>query len=168
MFTVSNSLSFARIPLAFVFMLENPYLRFVAVILAMVTDSIDGYLARRNHAVSRLGIFLDPLTDKFFVYFALAVLFSEGKLALWQMISMVSRDICLCLYGFWMVLMGRWHRMVIQSVRWGKVTTALQFVVLFGLIFGVSFSWVTFGIFMMMGVLVFWELLKLSKRAVPI
>ncbi len=168
MFTVSNSLSFIRIPLAFVFMLDSPYLRFAAVVLAMVTDSIDGYLARRSQSVSRFGAVLDPVTDKFFVYFALSILFSEGRLVFWQAISMLSRDICLCLYGLWMTLMGRWHRVVIQSIRWGKVTTALQFVVLFGLIFGVSFSWVIYGAFVMMGVFVFLELLRLSRSALPI
>lgn len=165
MLTISNSLSFVRIPLAFVFMLESPYLRFIAVVLAMLTDSIDGYLARRSRSVSRFGAILDPVTDKFFVYFALTILFLEGRLLLWQALVMLSRDICLCLYGLWVVAIGRWHSVVIQSIRWGKVTTALQFIILSGLIFHFSFSWIAYGAFVVMGVFAFLELLRSQSRA---
>src|ERR1044072_4264682 len=45
--------------------------------LAMITDRVDGILARR-YGTSQLGIFLDPLADKIIVLGSMAVLVLEG------------------------------------------------------------------------------------------
>jgi CDP-diacylglycerol--glycerol-3-phosphate 3-phosphatidyltransferase len=160
MLTASNSLSFIRAPLAFLFLQENTTLRIIAIILAMITDSIDGYLARRSQSVSRFGAILDPTMDKFFVYFAMIVLFLESKIGGLEMIAMLSRDFFLCLYGLLMILTKRWKTVVFRAIRWGKVTTALQFVVLIGIVLGLSFPWYVFGLFIVMGWLAFLELFQ--------
>ena len=165
MFTLSNSLSFLRIPLAFVFLLESPAFRLAAIALAMISDSVDGYLARRSKSVSRLGAVLDPTTDKFFVYFALVVLFAEGKILAWQVVLMLSRDICLCLYGLFMLITGRMREIVFRAIRWGKATTALQFLVLIGLSLQFSFSGMTYSAFMAMGGFALIELFQTTKRS---
>ena len=46
--------------------------------LAALTDAIDGPLARRLGAVSRLGAFLDPLADKILILGTLAALLGQG------------------------------------------------------------------------------------------
>ena len=45
--------------------------------LAGITDSLDGYLARRMGQTSRLGAFLDPVADKLIVAVALVLLVSK-------------------------------------------------------------------------------------------
>lgn len=130
MISLSNSLSLLRAPLAFLFLVDSPSLRLMAIVLAMVTDSIDGYLARRSKTTSRFGAVLDPTMDKFFVFFALGVLFVEHKIGVWPMLMMVSRDFALCLFGLYLSLSGLWQTYEFRSIRWGKITTALQFVVL--------------------------------------
>jgi CDP-diacylglycerol--glycerol-3-phosphate 3-phosphatidyltransferase/cardiolipin synthase len=45
-----------------------------------VTDYFDGYLARSSGAVSRLGIFLDPIADKIMVAAVILVLTAQGVL----------------------------------------------------------------------------------------
>ena len=92
MLSLSNSLSFLRAPLAFLFLIDNTPCRLVAIFLAMLTDSIDGYLARRRRTATQFGAILDPAMDKFFVFFALTGLFLESKLALWQGCAIVARD----------------------------------------------------------------------------
>lgn len=166
MLTVSNILSFTRIPLAFVFMLESPVLRFAAVMLAMLTDSIDGYLARRSQSESRFGAILDPLADKFFVYFAVVTLFFEGKLYPWHVLAILSRDLMLIVYGFFMFVMGRWKSIVLRSIRAGKVATAFQFVVLMGITFNFSFSWMTYTTFLVIGVFACIELFQGPEKGV--
>jgi CDP-diacylglycerol--glycerol-3-phosphate 3-phosphatidyltransferase len=160
MITASNSLSFIRAPLAFLFLQDNSTLRIIAIILAMFTDSIDGYLARRSQSVSRFGAILDPTMDKFFVYFAMTALFLENRIAPWEMAAMLSRDFFLCLYGFLMIAAGRWKTIVFRAIRWGKITTALQFFVLIGLVVGISFPWYVYGAFIAMGWLAFLELFQ--------
>src|SRR5687768_18577323 len=44
---------------------------------AGITDSLDGYLARRLNQTSRLGAFLDPVADKLVVAVALLLLLSK-------------------------------------------------------------------------------------------
>lgn len=168
MITVSNSLSFLRIPLAFLFLSDSYSLRCIAIILAMITDSIDGYIARRNKSVTLFGAVLDPATDKFFVYFALTTLFFEGRLLAWQVAAMLSRDIFVCLYALFVVFMGRWKSLVVRSIRAGKMTTALQFIVLIGLVFQMSFSWITYSAFVMMGGFAFVELFQRTDDSMKI
>jgi CDP-diacylglycerol---glycerol-3-phosphate 3-phosphatidyltransferase len=166
MFSLSNTLSFLRIPLAFLFISDSVFLRCAAVFLAMLTDSVDGYIARRNHSVSRFGAFLDPVADKFFVYFALLVLFLEGKLQILQMLAMISRDVVILGYGILMVITGRARSIVFRSISAGKVATALQFCVLIGLVLQATFSWMTYGLFIGVGLLAFFELFNPPKHLI--
>ncbi len=163
MLSISNSLSLLRAPLAFLFLIENTTFRIVAIILAMFTDSIDGYLARKRKAVTRFGAILDPAMDKFFVLFALCVLFSEGRLEVWQGCSMISRDFFVCLFGIYLSLSGYWESYKFTAIRWGKVTTALQFLILIGLTFGIRFSNYLYFVFILFGMLAFVELWQIKK-----
>lgn len=167
MITLSNSLSFVRAPLAFLFLCESPMLRILAILLAMATDSVDGYLARRNRSASRFGAILDPAMDKFFVYFALSIFVLEGKIAAWETVAMLSRDFFLALYGLLMLVLRRWKSIVFQGIRWGKITTALQFLVLIGLALGYTFPWPLFAAFIVMGWLAFLELFQIARKVSP-
>ena len=51
---------------------------FVMYSLLGITDYFDGYLARAQGAVSRLGIFLDPIADKIMVAAVILVLAAQG------------------------------------------------------------------------------------------
>jgi phosphatidylglycerophosphate synthase len=138
-------------------------MRITAIILAMITDSIDGYLARKRKAVTRFGAILDPVMDKFFVLFTLSVLFAESRLEIWQGCAMISRDFFLCLFGLYLSLFGYWQDYKFTAIRWGKVTTALQFLVLIGLTLGIQFPTSFFGIFILFGLLAFIELWQIRK-----
>ncbi|MGD2169448.1 MAG: CDP-alcohol phosphatidyltransferase family protein [Chlamydiota bacterium] len=162
MITISNCLTFLRAPLAFLFLTESTALRILALLLAMITDSVDGYLARRSHSTSKFGAILDPVMDKFFVYFALTVIFFEGKIKMWQAASMISRDFFLCLFGLYLLIVNKWKGFQLQSVRWGKVTTAMQFLVLIGLTLNFVFPSIIFIGFIIFGALAFFELFQIS------
>lgn len=158
MFNLSNSLSFLRGPLALLFLLESPSWRMSAVLLAMLTDSIDGYLARKRKSVTRFGAILDPAMDKLFVFFALTILCFEDRLALWELCAMISRDFALCFFALYLRLSRRWKTYAFQSIRWGKATTALQFMTLIGLILNYTFPPYLYAIFALFGLLAFLEL----------
>ena len=55
-------------------------LAFVLYCLMGITDYFDGYLARSSGAVSRLGVFLDPIADKIMVAAVILVLTAQGIL----------------------------------------------------------------------------------------
>lgn len=168
MINLSNSLSLLRAPLALVFLAESPSLRLMAILLAMLTDSIDGYLARRSKTTSRFGAVLDPAMDKFFVFFALGVLFAENKIELWHALTMISRDFALCLFGLYLSLSGLWQTYEFRSIRWGKLTTALQFLVLMGLTLNYQvpvFLFYAFVAFALLGLYELFQFKKLSSQA---
>lgn len=163
MLNLSNSLSFLRAPLALLFLVENTPLRLLAIVLAMITDSIDGYLARRYRSTSQFGAILDPAMDKFFVFFALGVLFMESKLELWQIAAMLSRDVSLCLFGIYLSLSGHWNAYQCKAIRWGKITTGLQFLVLIGLALNLILPWYIYLLFVVFGSLAFVELCQFKN-----
>ncbi|MBS0615126.1 MAG: CDP-alcohol phosphatidyltransferase family protein [Verrucomicrobia bacterium] len=160
MWNLSNSLSLLRAPLAFLFLVDNEMLRLMAILLAMLTDSIDGFLARKYQKTTRIGAILDPAMDKFFVFFALAIFWGEHRLELWQAVAMLSRDIALCLFGVYLMASGLWQSFEFRAIRWGKITTAMQFIILIGLTFGIVFPWYTYTLFVLFGVLALYELFQ--------
>lgn len=167
--SIPNLISLLRAPLALLFLVENTTFRVALVFLAMITDGIDGFIARKYNQKSSLGAALDPAMDKFFVFFVLLILFIEKKISLPQALTMHSRDFFLCLFGLYLRMKGRWKKFQFRSIRWGKVTTALQFLVLIALCLGKSISWPVFTLFVVIGLFAFFELYQMrndTSRAV--
>src|ERR1700722_5041518 len=108
MLNLSNVLSLSRAALALVFLQENMVLRLIAIILAMISDVLDGYIARRLGTTSQFGAILDPIMDKFFVFFAGGILYLEGWLSGAGLLMLLSRDISLCIFGVYLVIMRGW------------------------------------------------------------
>jgi CDP-diacylglycerol--glycerol-3-phosphate 3-phosphatidyltransferase len=167
MLTLSNFLSLLRVPLAFIFLVDNTAFRIAAILLAMFTDCLDGYLARKYNSTSQVGAILDPLADKFFVIFALAILLLKGRLELWQACAMISRDFFLCVFAIYLSLSGYWQAFKCKAIRWGKVTTALQFFVLIGLTLSYTFNGYIYSLFILSGCLAFIELCQIKKTTSP-
>jgi CDP-diacylglycerol--glycerol-3-phosphate 3-phosphatidyltransferase len=94
-----NLLSFSRILatiLVFVLAIVNQPWSFliatVIFVLASVTDLLDGYLARRYHLVSPLGIFLDLTADKVFVSAILVAFVQIGLVPAWIVVIIITRE----------------------------------------------------------------------------
>jgi CDP-diacylglycerol--glycerol-3-phosphate 3-phosphatidyltransferase len=139
--------------------------RVVLIFLAMVSDSVDGYIARRFNSTSRFGAILDPAMDKFFVISALSALLFEGKISFVDLSMMLSRDFFLLLYGLILTITGKLKTVTFRAIRWGKISTALQFIVLMCLSLGVPVGFYVYYAFMAMGVLAFFELFEARKPA---
>ncbi|HBQ85842.1 MAG TPA: CDP-diacylglycerol--glycerol-3-phosphate 3-phosphatidyltransferase [Syntrophomonas sp.] len=94
-----NALTLLRIfliPLFVIFLLVKipygDYLAALVFIIASLTDSLDGYLARKWKQVTKLGIILDPLADKLLITAALISLVELGKIAGWIAIVILGRE----------------------------------------------------------------------------
>lgn len=151
MISLPNALSFLRIPLAFLFLSQDTFLRALALAIAALTDFLDGYLARRYNICSKAGTILDPLADKFFVVFALAAFYHEGAIALPELISMFSRDIALCIFGLYLIINSLWKNYPFRSIWCGKISTALQLIVLSALTFKLSVPSSIYALFILLG-----------------
>lgn len=62
-------------------------LAFALYVLAAITDYFDGYLARAQGTVSKLGIFLDPIADKLMVAAVILILVATRDIAGWSVIA---------------------------------------------------------------------------------
>jgi CDP-diacylglycerol--glycerol-3-phosphate 3-phosphatidyltransferase len=96
--TVPNMLSLSRLALLplFIYALTEPRYHWLAVLLillAVVTDVLDGYLARRLHQESEWGRLLDPLADKLAVAAALIYCYLARDLPLWVLMLVLGRDL---------------------------------------------------------------------------
>jgi CDP-diacylglycerol--glycerol-3-phosphate 3-phosphatidyltransferase len=166
MTTIPNLLSFSRISLALVFFSADPLYRLVALILALMSDGLDGFLARRFHATSRLGTVLDPIADKVFVVIVFSILFQENKLELWQIAAMLSRDIALLFFGSYLMIKDQFREYRFKAFWCGKLTTALQFAFLLGIILNFVIPLYMYGIFVVLGMGSFIELLYRPRARV--
>lgn len=163
MINLSNFLSVLRAPLALAFLTDNPTIRCLAIVGAMLTDCLDGYFARRFRNSTQLGAVLDPLMDKFFVVFAFTVFIMEGSLSLPSMTALLCRDFAVILFGIYLHITGDWVRYQFRAIWCGKVTTALQFVVLLALTFQQTIPPWSYGVFIVLGVFALVELYLMAK-----
>jgi CDP-diacylglycerol--glycerol-3-phosphate 3-phosphatidyltransferase len=62
-------------------------------VLAMATDQVDGWLARRLDQTSVFGSLLDPIADKVLVLAVLVMLIAEGVAPAWMVAAIVAREI---------------------------------------------------------------------------
>ena len=164
MFSLSNGLSLLRAPLALFFLSQSMFVRLAAILLAMFTDALDGFLARRHRSTTQLGAVLDPAMDKLFVFIALGVLLYENQFEVWQACTMITRDLFLCIFGIYLKLSGKWRAYQFRSIRWGKATTAFQFIVLISLTLKLTIPSFVYAIFIVFGLLAFVELVQMVKK----
>jgi CDP-diacylglycerol---glycerol-3-phosphate 3-phosphatidyltransferase len=120
---------------------------------AGITDSLDGYLARRLGQTSRLGAFLDPVADKLVVAVALVLVITRGAPPLFgfsaaavevvlvlSALIIIGREIAISALREWMAEIGQRKKVAVSQL--GKYKTILQIV-------GVSmllFRWDLFGL----------------------
>ncbi len=126
--TVSNFITASRIillPFIVYFLVKGQnIIAFVIMFVALISDTIDGYVARKLHQESELGKTLDPLCDKISLAVIVLTLIIVKIMPIWAIIIIV-RDFLILLGSFFML---KSKAAVLSSNLWGKIT---------GFIFGV-------------------------------
>lgn len=132
--TVPNLVSLSRLPLVAGIVLapESP-VRYVLFALIVVSDGVDGWLARRLDQKTEVGAMLDPALDKFTAVALVAFLFPRMDLPIEYLLLFFARDAFVVslaplvpLYGF--------DTSKIQARLYGKVVTNLQFFTMVGML----------------------------------
>ena len=125
---------------------EKDYLRFVALgifILGVISDAVDGYIARKSKQQSQAGLILDPLGDKLLLMSAYLCLYLSPlkiKFPLPVILVVISRDV-LILLGAVVIFIVR-NEINIFPTRWGKLTTAFQMLSIITVILQWKFSFI--------------------------
>jgi CDP-diacylglycerol---glycerol-3-phosphate 3-phosphatidyltransferase len=135
LWNVPNTLTWIRIAaiplIVLLFYMPYPWADPAAGLLfaaAGITDSLDGYFARRLGQTSRLGAFLDPVADKLVVAVALVLLVSKDtrSLIVLTAIVIIGREITISALREWMAEIGERRKVAVSQI--GKYKTILQIV----------------------------------------
>ncbi|HEC79316.1 MAG TPA: CDP-alcohol phosphatidyltransferase family protein [candidate division WOR-3 bacterium] len=92
---------------------------FIILLISLLSDAVDGYLARRLKQESEIGKYLDPLVDKISLTTVLITLFLIKAIPLWGIIIIVLRDVLILIGSF--VLLKHKSK-VFKSHVVGKIT----------------------------------------------
>lgn len=96
----------------------------VLFVIASLTDTADGWLARRRKEVTRWGKLADPAADKLLVLGVLAALVATGDVAWWVLAVIALRELAVTVQR--QVLLRR--QVVMSASIWGKLKTVSQLI----------------------------------------
>ncbi len=134
---------FLLIPIyLFVFYRGQPLLAFGVVLLAGITDILDGRLARSRGQVTRIGTMLDPLADKTMML-AVIVSFLYAHYIPWEAaLALIIRDVSM-IFGSAIIQLRK--KAIVPANRMGKLTTFLYYVIFFLIVlrweYAISLLW---------------------------
>lgn len=132
---------------------EKDYLRYIAFfifLLAIISDAVDGYLARKNKIKSPVGLVLDPLADKLLLITAFVGLRMVDnfplkiRFPLWVSLIVISRDAIILLGAVLIYLLK--GQLNIYPTLWGKLTTFFQMVAVISVLLQLNFSFIFWSI----------------------
>jgi len=98
---------------------------FLVFVFAALTDTFDGWVARRLRGVSAFGAFADPVADKLLIVGMLAALALFGELPWWVFMVVTGREALVTLLR---VLVVRRSGVVVPATVWGKLKTVTQII----------------------------------------
>lgn len=120
--TLANAISISRILMAFplVWFLENNQISptLVLIVLIVLSDLFDGYVARKADEITNFGKLIDPIADKVCLMVVIIfLLFKYGAVLFIYLFLITFRDVLLVIIGAYLV-----NRKgdVFQSIRSGK------------------------------------------------
>lgn len=126
---------------------EREWLRLLALglfLIGVVSDALDGFLARLHRQQTELGTLLDPIADKCLILATLIScsvirgLPSALRIPAWFNLVVISRDVLLVVGSMVLfAIKGRWD---VRPSRLGKWTTFMQMLVIPTVLLGLPFK----------------------------
>lgn len=129
---VPNALTVLRMALIpvylYIFFIPFPLhiqIAYMVLILAGITDIVDGYIARKYKLVTWFGTMMDPLADKLMMMAVIASLFISERISFWAMIVFIIRDLAMILTSAVFHFRGK---KTVPANAFGKLTTVLFYI----------------------------------------
>lgn len=91
----------------------------IVYLIAMLTDAVDGIIARKCNQVTALGKLLDPIADKLSLITLLGLFVADGQIPLWVLALILLKEAALVIGGGIALRRG----IVVYALPIGKVTT---------------------------------------------
>ncbi|MFC1801697.1 CDP-diacylglycerol--glycerol-3-phosphate 3-phosphatidyltransferase [Nanoarchaeota archaeon] len=138
-----NKITFGRIISTIIFIIilsvNFPYKEAVSALVFIVivlSDAVDGFIARKTNQITTLGKFIDPLADKLLISAALIFLIGHG-LAPWMAYTIIAREFIVT--GLRLIAISK--NKIISASKLGKIKTILQVVGILALLLNLEFSY---------------------------
>ena len=126
--TVPNQTTLLRLGFLpfFLILISYDHYRWALLVLVVagLSDGIDGLLARKLNQKSALGAYLDPIADKLLLSSSFVILAFKSKIAWWLTIMVLSRDVLLLVVAA-VILIIQGYRPFPPSLL-GKATTFFE------------------------------------------
>jgi len=139
--TVPNQITLLRLGFLPFFLILISYERYrwalLVLVVAGLSDGIDGLLARSLNQRSSLGAYLDPIADKLLLSSSFIILAFKKQIAWWLTIIVFSRDILILVVAV-VILLISGYRPFPPSI-YGKLTTAFQIILVFTVVFSAAY-----------------------------
>jgi cardiolipin synthase len=139
--TVPNQITFLRLGFLPFFLILIDYEQYrwalAVLVVAGLSDGIDGMLARKLNQRSSLGAYLDPIADKLLLSSSFVILAFKKKIAWWLTIMVLSRDVLLLTVAIVIILISG-YRAFPPSIL-GKCTTAFQIILVFAVVLAAAY-----------------------------
>ena len=139
--TVPNQITILRLgflPLFLILISYEQYRWALAVlVVAGLSDAIDGILARKLNQRSAIGAYLDPIADKLLLSSSFVVLAFKKQIAWWLTIIVLSRDVLILIVAAVIILISG-YRPFPPSLL-GKATTMFQIILVFMVVLGAAY-----------------------------
>lgn len=120
---ILTSLRILFVPvLAWLVLEQSWWWAFGLFVVLMLTDKLDGDIARARGLVTDFGKIADPIADKALMITALVTLNIASTLPVWITVVIVVRELGITVWRFAMLRRGR----VVPASKGGKLKTALQ------------------------------------------
>ena len=103
---IPNILTLLRIVAAFALPFVPVVWRLPVVVFGGLSDWADGVIARRFHAQSPFGTFMDGVADKLLVLSCVVTFVASGDVPLWQGLLVMARDVVVTLLVMIIALSG--------------------------------------------------------------
>ena len=125
-----NLITFIRILLIPIFIIlliyDHKFYALYVFIVAGLSDSLDGFIARTWNLKTRLGGYLDPIADKLLLLSSFIVLALLREVPLWIVVIIICRDIILGITGLILFNFIDMHSYHVRPSILGKTTTVMQ------------------------------------------
>lgn len=139
--TVPNQITFLRLGFLPVFLILISYEEYrwalLVLVVAGLSDGIDGLLARKLNQRSALGAYLDPIADKLLLSSSFIILAFKKQLAWWLTILVLSRDVLILIVAVVILLISGYQPF--PPSIYGKLTTGCQILLVFAVVLAAAY-----------------------------
>ena len=101
---------------------EWEWLTAVLILLAVLSDALDGYFARLAHEVTHFGKWLDPLADFVVIIAIVLYLVLSGQFPVWFFAFYLGRHVVIASLSLYCI---NYNYMILQANWWGKWATGI-------------------------------------------